>query len=217
MEENNVLQFIKTKPTVSIDQLEKRFIDNISPINMDELAAKVAIKLNTQVNEELKRNSERIDKLTKGISSLIHEIKKQSVDENNSSFKVARINEKADVTIDSLDAHISFIISFAHIAECYHLYTDKDDNKYSVHKARKMLSELNLLEDTNFVSKTLNGSKTVTKKYHFKVLSEIKNRLNNPENYYISKEIAEKWRRMAFVPNDEEINTKVNEVFELLK
>ena len=216
MEENNVLKFEKIKQQTPIENLEKLFLNNDASINIDELANKVAIKLNTQVNEELKRNSEKIDKLTNGISSLINELKKQSVDENNSSYKVARTNENADITIKSLDSHITHVISFIHISQCYHLLT-KDGNKFSANKARKMLIELGLLNDINFVSKSLNGSKFVSNKYHFSILSEIRNRLDNPEKYNISKEIADNWRRIALIPNDDEINIKINEIFELLK
>ena len=163
MEEERTLRLV-SPPKESIltsEQLDKILPSKDSNINLDDLVNRVAIKLNTQVGEELKRNSDKIDKLTSGITELINEFKKQSVDENNSSFKVARNNEKANFTINSLDYHIAHVISFTHIAECYHLVTDKDETKVSVQKARKLLIDLKLLEDDNFVSKVLNGSKTI--------------------------------------------------------
>ena len=219
MEERNLLQFTKPNNEITQDKIEKMFpYKSEFAIDMDILANKVATKLNTQlINDELKRTSAKIDELNNGIASLINTIKKQTVDENNTSFKLARNNEEANIMIGSLDSHISFIISFTHIAQCYHLVTDKDESKPSVNKARKLVIELNLLQDKNFVSKSLSGSKTVSNKYHYSILSEIKNRLENPETYNISKDIAEKWRSIAFIPNDEEINNKVNEIFELLK
>ena len=219
MEERNLLPFTKPNNEITQDKIEKMFpYKSDFAIDMDILANKVATKLNTQlINDELKRNSAKIDELSNGIASLINTIKKQTVDENNTSFKIARNNEKASIIVDSLDSHISFIISFTHIAQCYHLGTDKDDNKPSVNKARKLVMELNLLQDKNFVSKSLSGSKTVSNKYHYSILSEIKNRLENPEAYGIPKDIAEKWRSIAFIPNYDEIDKKINEIFELLK
>ena len=215
MEEERALRLVSSpnKPNLTPEQLDK--LIQSGDDKFDIIANKVAMKLNTQVGEELKRNSEKIDKLTSGITELINEFKKQSVDENNSSFKVARSNEKADFTINSLDSHITHVISFTHIAECYHLMTDKDDKKPSIQKARKLLIELGLLEDNNYMSKTLNGSKTITKKYHFSILSEIKNRLMNPSKYNISTEISEKWRRIALIPENDEIKQKIDEVFAL--
>lgn len=215
MEEERALRLVSppNKPNLTPEQLDK--LIQSGDDKLDIIANKVAMKLNTQVGEELKRNSEKIDKLTSGITELINEFKKQSVDENNSSFKVARSNEKADFTINSLDSHITHVISFTHIAECYHLMTDKDDKKPSIQKARKLLIELGLLEDNNYMSKTLNGSKTITKKYHFSILSEIKNRLMNPNRYDISAEISEKWRRIALIPENDEIKQKIDEVFAL--
>lgn len=219
MEERNLLQFTKPNNEITQDKIEKMFpYKSEYAIDMDILANKVATKLNTQlINDELKRTSAKIDELNNGIASLINTIKKQTVDENNTSFKIARNNEKAGIIIDSLDAHISFVISFTHIAQCYHLGTEKDVNKPSVNKARKLLIELNLLQDKNFVSKSLNGSKTVSNKYHYSILSEIKYRLEKPESYGISKDIAEKWRKIAFIPNSEEIENKITEIFDLLK
>jgi|GEM_PF-3603401 len=209
MEVNNVVEFAKPEIGMSVEDFEKLFQKNNDPIDL--IANKVAIKLNTQMlNDELK-------KLNQGIATLINTINKQTVDENNTSFKIARNNEKAGIIIDSLDAHISFIISFTHIAQCYHLGTEKDVNKPSVNKARKLLIELNLLQDKNFVSKSLNGSKTVSNKYHYSILYEIKYRLEKPESYGISKDIAEKWRKLAFIPNGEEIENKITEIFDLLK
>lgn len=215
MEEERALRLVSSpnKPNLTTEQLDK--LIQSGDDKLDIIANKVAMKLNTQVGEELKRNSEKIDKLTSGITELINEFKKQSVDENNSSFKVARSSEKADFTINSLDSHITHVISFTHIAECYHLMTDKDDKKPSIQKARKLLIELDLLEDNNYMSKTLNGSKTITKKYHFSILSEIKNRLMNPSKYNISTEISEKWRRIALIPENDEIKQKIDEVFAL--
>ena len=215
MEEERALRLVSppNKPNLTPEQFDK--LIQSGDDKLDIIANKVAMKLNTQVGEELKRNSEKIDKLTSGITELINEFKKQSVDENNSSFKVARSNEKADFTINSLDSHITHVISFTHIAECYHLMTDKDDKKPSIQKARKLLIELGLLEDNNYMSKTLNGSKTITKKYHFSILSEIKNRLMNPNRYDISAEISEKWRRIALIPENDEIKQKIDEVFAL--
>lgn len=215
MEEERALRLVSSpnKPNLTPEQLDK--LIQSGDDKLDIIANKVGMKLNTQVGEELKRNSEKIDKLTSGITELINEFKKQSVDENNSSFKVARSNEKADFTINSLDSHITHVISFTHIAECYHLMTDKDDKKPSIQKARKLLIELGLLEDNNYMSKTLNGSKTITKKYHFSILSEIKNRLMNPSKYNISTEISEKWRRIALIPENDEIKQKIDEVFAL--
>lgn len=219
MEEERTLRLV-SPPKESIltsEQLDKILPSKDSNINLDDLVNRVAIKLNTQVGEELKRNSDKIDKLTSGITELINEFKKQSVDENNSSFKVARNNEKANFTINSLDYHIAHVISFTHIAECYHLVTDKDETKVSVQKARKLLIDLKLLEDDNFVSKVLNGSKTITKKYHFSILSEIRNRLRNPSKYDIPTEISEKWRRIALIPENDEIKQKIDEVFALFE
>lgn len=215
MEEERALRLVSSpnKPNLTPEQLDK--LIQSGDDKLDIIANKVAMKLNTQVGEELKRNSDKIDKLTSGITELINEFKKQSVDENNSSFKVARSSEKADFTINSLDSHITHVISFTHIAECYHLMTDKDDKKPSIQKARKLLIELDLLEDNNNMSKTLNGSKTITKKYHFSILSEIKNRLMNPSKYNISTEISEKWRRIALIPENDEIKQKIDEVFAL--
>lgn len=215
MEEERALRLVSSpnKPNLTPEQLDK--LIQSGDDKLDIIANKVAMKLNTQVGEELKRNSDKIDKLTSGITELINEFKKQSVDENNSSFKVARSSEKADFTINSLDSHITHVISFTHIAECYHLMTDKDDKKPSIQKARKLLIELDLLEDNNYMSKTLNGSKTITKKYHFSILSEIKNRLMNPSKYNISTEISEKWRRIALIPENDEIKQKIDEVFAL--
>lgn len=215
MEEERALRIVSSpnKPNLTPEQIDKLIPSGDD--KLDIIANRVAIKLNTQVGEELKRNSEKIDKLTSGITELINEFKKQSVDENNSSFKVARSNEKADFTINSLDSHITHVISFTHIAECYHLVTDKDETKVSVNKARKMLIDLKLLEDENFVSKMLSGSKTITKKYHFSILSEIKRRLMSPSLYNISTEISEKWRRIALIPENDEIKQKIDEVFAL--
>lgn len=215
MEEERTLRLVSppNKSNFTPEQLDK--LIQPGDDKLDIIANKVAMKLNTQVGEELKKNSEKIDKLTSGITELINEFKKQSVDENNSSFKVARSNEKADFTINSLDSHITHVISFTHIAECYHLMTDKDDKKPSIQKARKLLIELGLLEDNNYMSKTLNGSKTITKKYHFSILSEIKKRLMNPNRYDISAEISEKWRRIALIPENDEIKQKIDEVFAL--
>lgn len=214
----NMFDYTKKSATTPEIIIEKLKSSEDIGIDYDKIANKVATMINTKfINEESKKNSEKIDKLANGIERLINELKKQSVDENNSSFKVARINEEADITLDSLDSCITHVISFIHIAQCYHLVTDKDNNKYSANKARKMLDELNLLNDTNFVSKSLNGSKSVSKKYHYTILSEIRNRLNNPEAYSISNEISENWRRIALIPNNEEINNKINEIFQLLK
>lgn len=217
MDEERTLRLVSSpkESVLTSEQLDKILPSQKSDINLEDLANRVAIKLNTQVGEELKRNSDKIDKLTSGITELINEFKKQSVDENNSSFKVARVNEKADFTINSLDYHIAHVISFTHIAECYHLVTDKDETKVSVQKARKLLIDLNLIEDENFVSKMLSGSKTITKKYHFSILSEIKNRMLNPGHYNISIEISEKWRRIALIPKNEEIKQKIDEIFAL--
>jgi hypothetical protein len=218
MEEERALRLVSSQKesTLTPEQLDNLlYKDSDQKVDYDLLANKVAIKLNTQVGEELKRNSEKIDKLTNGITELINEFRKQSVDENNSSFKVARANEKANFTINSLDYHIAHVISFTHIAECYHLVTDKDEAKISVNKARKLLIDLNLLTDENYVSKVLNGSKTITKKYHFDILSEIKNRLMNPTRYNIPIEVSEKWRRIALIPEESEIKAKIDEVFAL--
>lgn len=218
MEEERTLRLISSKKDTPLtsEQFENLLNkNNENKLDYDTLANKVAMKLNTQVGEELRRNSEKIDQLTSGITDLINEFKKQSVDENNSSFKVARANEKANFTINSLDSHITHIISCSHIAECYHLVTDKDDKKVSVNKARTLLIDLNLLTDQNFVSKVLNGSKTITKKYHFDILSEIKKRLMNPTHYDIPVEVSEKWRRIALIPEESEIKTKIDEVFAL--
>lgn len=220
MEEERTLRLISSQKDTPLtsEQLEHLLNkNNEDKLDYDTLANKVAMKLNTQVGEELRRNSEKIDQLTSGITDLINEFKKQSVDENNSSFKVARANEKANFTINSLDSHITHIISCSHIAECYHLVTDKDVTKFSVNKARNLLIDLNLLTDGNFVSKALNGSKTVTKKYHFDILYEIKNRLMNPTNYGISIEVSEKWRRIALIPEESEIKAKIEQIFALLK
>ena len=162
MEEERALRLVSSQKesTLTPEQLDKLLYKN-NEDELDLIANKVAIKLNTQVGEELKRNSEKIDKLTNGLTELINEFRKQSIDENNSSFKVARTNEKANFTINSLDYHIAHVISFTHIAECYHLVTDKDETKISVNKARKLLMDLNLLTDENYVSKVLNGSKTI--------------------------------------------------------
>lgn len=217
MEEERTLRLVSSpKDTVlTPEQLNTLIPTKESNIDLDTLANQVAIKLNTQVGEELKRNSEKIDKLTNGITELINEFKKQTVDENNSSFKVARSNEKANFTIKSLDSHITHVISFSHIAECYHLVTDKDETKVSVQKARKLLIDLNLLEDENFASKMLSGSKTITKKYHFDILLEIKKRLLNPTHYDIPVEVSEKWRRIALIPEESEIKAKIDKVFAL--
>ena len=80
-----------------------------------------------------------------------------------------------------------------------------------------MLTDLNLLEDTNFVSKALISSTAVSKKYHFSILSEIKKRLNNPANYDIYSEVSEKWRHIAFIPNDEEIKSFIDKIFALFE
>ena len=187
-------------------------------INLDILANKVASMVNTQaINEELKKQYDKIDKLNNGIANLVNELKKQSVDENNSSFKLARANENANFTIDSLSTHITHIISCTHIAECYHLMTNTKIQKPSVNKARKLLIDLNLIDDINFVSKSLNGTKTITKKYHHSILQEIKKRLMNPTAYNISLAVSENWRRTAFIPDDTEINNKLTEIFNLLK
>ena len=214
----NMFDFTKKSATTPEIIMERLKSSEDNSIDYDKIANKVATMINTKfINEESRKNSEKIDKLANGIERLISELKKQSVDENNSSFKVARINEKADITLDSLDSCITHVISFIHIAQCYHLVTEKDENKYSPNKARKMLDELSLLNDTNFVSKSLNGSQSVSKKYHYTILSEIRNRLNNPEIYSISKDVTDNWRRIALIPNDEEINNKINEIFQLLK
>ena len=57
----------------------------------------------------------------------------------------------------------------------------------------------------------------VTKKYHFDILYEIKNRLMNPTNYGISIEVSEKWRRIALIPEESEIKAKIEQIFALLK
>lgn len=214
MEEEKLLKLVKPKNALTREEL-----DNLIPpkgIDYDILANKVASKVNTQmINEELKKYSNKIDTLNEGIASLINTIKKQNVDENNSSFKLARSNEKADITIDSLESHITHVISFTHIAECYHLVTDNNNDKFSVNKARKLLIDLNLLDDENYLSKMLTGSKTITKKYHFSILSEIKQRLLNPVSYSISQSICEKWRQIAFIPEDFEIQNEIKEIFAL--
>lgn len=214
MEEERHLKIVKSEDTLTADE-----IDNLIPskgIDYDILANKVASKVNTQmINDELKKYSDKIDTLSDGIANLVNEIKKQSVDENNSSLKIARTNGNANITINSLDYHIAHVISFTHIAACYHLVTDKDATKVSYNKARKLLVDLNLLEDENYVSKVLNGSKTITKKYHFTILSEIKKRLLSHNSYGITPEISEKWRRVALIPEDSEIKNKIDEVFAL--
>lgn len=215
MEEERRLKLIKNENSSSnISQNEIGSYD----IDYDILANKVASKVNTQMlNVELKKCTDKIDLLNNGITNLINEFKKQTVDENNSSFKIARMNEKADFTINSMDVHITHVISLTHIAECYHLVTDKDDKKFSVNKARQMVMDLNLLEDNHYAAKVLNGSKSTTKKYHHSILCEIKNRLLNPTKYDIPSEISEKWRRLALVPQDNEIKAKIEQVFSLLQ
>ncbi len=218
MEEERTLRLVSPQKETMLapEQLDELLYNKKEEkLDYDVLANKVAMKLNTRVSEEFNRYSSKIDELTSGMTELINEFRKQSVDENNSSFKVARANEKADLTINSLDYHIAHVISFTHIAECYHLVTDKDDKKVSVNKARTLLIDLNLLTDQNFVSKVLNGSKTITKKYHFDILSEIKKRLMNPTHYDIPVEVSEKWRRIALIPEESEIKTKIDEVFAL--
>lgn len=221
MEENRLLKIVDKSTEISTEEINKFFprntIENDNSIDIELLANKVASKLNTRaLNDELKKNSEKIDSLNQGIANLINVINKQTVDENNTSFKIARTNEKANILINSLDSHISFVVSLIHIAQCYHLMTERDNTKPSTNRARQLLVDLNLVDDTNFVSKSLNGCKLITKKYHFSIFSEIKNRLMAPANYGITVEISEKWRRIAFIPDDEEIKIKIDEIFSML-
>lgn len=216
MEEKNVLQFSKTKPSVPVERLEKMFIENSSSVNIDEIASKVAIKLNTQVNEELKRNSEKIDKLTNGIANLINELKKQSVDEKNSSFKMARRNQIGAITVNSIDSHITHIVSLIHIAQLYKLRTNKGD-KFSSQKARQLLIDLNLLCNPDFASKNLQGSSSIVKKYHFDIMYEIKQRLENPSKYNMNPNICLEWREKCFIPDETEIQQFIDEISSLLE
>ena len=222
MEENRLLKIVDNPSEITTEEVNRFFprssMNNDSSIDIELLANKVASKLNTRVlNDELKKTTEKIDSLNQGIASLINIINKQIVDENNTSFKVARSNEEANIIIDSLDSHISFVVSLIHIAQCYHLMTECDNTKPSTNKARQLLVDLNLVNDSNFVSKSLNGCKSITKKYHFSIFSEIKNRLMDPTKYGITTEISEKWRRVAFIPDDEEIKIKIDEIFSILE
>ena len=190
---------------------------NDTQMNINQIAAIVATKANTMlVNTTIKDMNNKIDILNNSIADLVNEFRKQSVDERNSSFKVSRRDKDNAISVKSIDSHITHIISLIHIAEIYKLLTNKED-KYSSQKARQLLSDLNLLTDSNYVSKNLQGSSNIVKKYHFDILYEIKHRLQNPEHFDLNADRCLFWREKCFIPDDGEIQTSIDKLSALLE
>lgn len=190
---------------------------NDTQININQIAAIVATKANTMlVNTTIKDMNNKIDILNNSIADLVNEFRKQSVDERNSSFKVSRRDKDNAISVKSIDSHITHIISLIHIAEIYKLRTNKED-KYSSQKARQLLGDLNLLTDSNYVSKNLQGSSNIVKKYHFDILYEIKHRLQNPEHFDLNADRCLFWREKCFIPDDGEIQTSIDKLSTLLE
>lgn len=188
-----------------------------SNFNVNVLANIVATKANTIImNTTVKEMNNKIDVLNNNIAELINEFKKQSVDERNSSFKVARRDKSDAIPISSIDSHITHIISLIHIAEIYRLRTQKGD-KFSAPKARKLLIDLNLLNDPKYVSKSIQGSVSVFRKYHFDILFEIKHRLQNPTSYNVEPSKCFEWREISFIPEDKEIQAYIDNLSVLLE
>lgn len=213
--EEKKLRIVRNENALTKEDIDKLF-SGVDDSKLNKMAEIVAMKVNTMTtNDILKETNGKLDKLENGIAELINSLKKQSVDENNSSFKVARRDNPNAIEIKSLDSHITHIISFVHIADCYKLKTNKGD-KISYGKARKMLIDLNLIDDKNFKSKQLSGSSGVSNKYHLDILVEVKNRLQNANKYGIDPEKCLHWRQVCLIPDDNEIKIFINDLLSLL-
>ncbi len=186
-------------------------------IDINNIAMQVATKANTiLLNTTVKELNNNIDSLKSTIGELVNEFRKQSVDDRNSSFKMARRNQTNAIPIKSIDSHITHIVSLIHIAQLYKLRTNKGD-KFSSQKARQLLIDLDLLENPNFVSKNIQGSCNIVKKYHFDIMYEIESRLKNPDDYNLNIELCLEWREKCFMPSEMEIQQFIDEISSLLE
>lgn len=209
------LRIVKNESILGEKDLKKLF-PITDEVKLEQIANLVATKINTMTtNTILKETNNEIKDLKNSIAELIDTFKKQSVDESNSSFKVARRDNPNAIEIKSFDSHITHIISCIHIAKCYRLMTEKND-KFSSPKARQLLGDLNLLENSHFFLRNLNGCTNITKKYHFDILSEIKIRMTNPDKFDLNPAKCEYWRTKCFIPTDNEIKIFIDELLSLI-
>lgn len=213
--EEKKLRIVKDEVALTKEDIDK-LLSSADDSKLNKIADLVALRVNTvTTNDILKETNNEIKDLKNSIAELIDTVKKQSIDESNTSFKLARRDNPNAIGIKSIDSHITHIISCVHIARCYRLMTEKND-KFSSQKARQLLIDLDLLENPHFFSKNLSGSANITKKYHLDILSEIKNRMTNPDQFNLDTEKCEHWRTKCFIPNDNEIKQFIEELLSLI-
>lgn len=214
--EENKLRLVRNEEALTKEDIDELF-SNADDSKLNKIADLLALRVNTATtNSILKETNNEIKDLKNSIAELIDTVKKQSVDENNSSFKVARRDNPDAIGVKSMDSHITHIISPIHIAQIYRLRTQKCD-KFSAQKARKLLIDMNLIQDPIFASKSLQGSVNITKKYHFDILFEIKSRLQNPLAHNIEPSKCLDWREISFIPEDKEIQAFIDNLSVLLE
>lgn len=163
-------------------------------------------------NQKMDAQNEKMDKLIEFSSTLINEIRKQTIDETRPACKISRDLLRDDViTVASLNRHLDFYIFTGHIAELFEMLT-KDKKKFSSQSASMMLDELGIKNDNNFSYKDSSSKINKVRKYSYDVFEEVVSRLKNPEKYNLSIEVTAKWITKCKLPSQGQIEEYRNNI-----